>query len=253
MSSIGTGYDLSAAQFSPDGRVFQVEYAQKAVENSGTVIGLRGKDGVVFAVEKLVTSKLYESGSNKRIFNIDRHIGMAVAGLLADARQLVETARTEAANYRSEYGTPIPVKYLTDRVAMYMHAYTLYSAIRPFGCSLIIGSLEEDGPVMYVIDPSGISHGYQGCTIGKAKQSAKTEIEKLKLKDMTCKELVKEAAKMIYVVHDEVKDKNFELELSWVGEVTKGRHEIVPKDVYTDAETYAKAALAEDSDSGEDS
>lgn len=69
-------YDLSASQFSPDGRVFQVEYAAKAVENSGTVIGLRGKDGVVFAVEKLVTSKLYEPGANKKIFHVDEHVGM---------------------------------------------------------------------------------------------------------------------------------------------------------------------------------
>lgn len=69
-------YDLSASQFSPDGRVFQVEYAAKAVENSGTVIGLRGKDGVVFGVEKLVTSKLYEPGANKRIFHVDEHVGM---------------------------------------------------------------------------------------------------------------------------------------------------------------------------------
>lgn len=73
---INLQYDLSASQFSPDGRVFQVEYAVKAVENSGTVIALRGKDCVVFAVEKLVTSKLYEAGANKRIFNIDKHIGM---------------------------------------------------------------------------------------------------------------------------------------------------------------------------------
>ncbi|RWS21113.1 proteasome subunit alpha type-3-like protein, partial [Leptotrombidium deliense] len=85
MSAIGTGYDLSASQFSPDGRVFQVEYAQKAVENSGTAVALRGKDGVVFAVEKLVASKLHESGSNKRIATIDRHVGCAVAGLLADS------------------------------------------------------------------------------------------------------------------------------------------------------------------------
>jgi 20S proteasome subunit alpha 7 len=69
-------YDLSASQFSPDGRVFQVEYAMKAVENSGTVIGLRGKDGVVLAAEKLVMSKLHEAGTNKRIFNIDKHVGM---------------------------------------------------------------------------------------------------------------------------------------------------------------------------------
>lgn len=71
-------YDLSASQFSPDGKVFQVEYAQKAVENSGTVIGLRCEEGVVLAVEKLVTSKLYEPGANKRIFNIDKHIGMVI-------------------------------------------------------------------------------------------------------------------------------------------------------------------------------
>ena len=95
MTSIGTGYDLSASQFSPDGRVFQIEYAGKAVENSGTAVAIRGKDGVVFAVEKIVTSKLYEKGANRRIFNIDTHIGMAAAGLVTDARQLASIARDE--------------------------------------------------------------------------------------------------------------------------------------------------------------
>ncbi|KAG1973196.1 proteasome subunit alpha type-3 [Pimephales promelas] len=219
MSSIGTGYDLSASTFSPDGRVFQVEYAIKAVENSSTAIGIRCKDGVVFGVEKLVLSKLYEQGSNKRIFNIDRHVGMAVAGLLADARSLSEVAREEASNFRSNYGHDIPLKHLAERVAMYVHAYTLYSAVRPFGCSFILGSHDEDdGPQLYMVDPSGISYGYWGCAIGKAKQAAKTEIEKLQMKEMTCRELVKEVAKIIYIVHDEVKDKAFELELSWVGE-----------------------------------
>ncbi|KAK7791786.1 hypothetical protein R5R35_002619 [Gryllus longicercus] len=252
MSSIGTGYDLSASQFSPDGRVFQVEYAHKAVENSGTVIGLRGKDGVVFAVEKLVTSKLYEPGANKRVFNIDTHVGMAVSGLISDARQIVETARSEAANYRAQYGTNIPLKYLNDRVSMYMHAYTLYSAVRPFGCSVIMGSYEADGPVMYMIDPSGVSYGYYGCAIGKAKQAAKTEIEKLKLADLSCKELVKEAARIIYMVHDELKDKQFELELSWVGQLSEGRHERVPPTVFAEAEKAARAAMEDESDSDTD-
>jgi len=123
MSSIGTGYDLSASQFSPDGRVFQVEYANKAVENSGTAVGIRGKDGVVFGVEKLITSKLYETGDNKRILNIDKHVGAAVAGLNADARHLVSRAREEASSYRSSYGDPIPLKHLTDRVSGYVHAH----------------------------------------------------------------------------------------------------------------------------------
>lgn len=252
MSSIGTGYDLSASQFSPDGRVFQVDYAQKAVENSGTAIGIRGKDGIVFGVEKLVTSKLYETGANKRIFNIDKHIGMAVAGLLADARQIVETARDEATNYKFNYGSPIPLKHLVDRVSMFVHAHTLYSSVRPFGVSCVLGSYSADGPEMYVIDPSGVSFGYYGCATGKAKQAAKTEIEKLKMKDMPCADLVKEVAKIIYIVHDEVKDKNFELELSWVGEMTNGKHEFVPKNVFTEAEKFAKEALEESDDSDDE-
>ena len=83
MTSIGTGYDLYTSQFSPDGRVFQIDYAGKAVDNSGTAVALRGKDGVVFAVEKIVQSKLYESDANKRIFNVDRHVGVAVSGLVS--------------------------------------------------------------------------------------------------------------------------------------------------------------------------
>uniref|UniRef100_A0A023GGX0 Proteasome subunit alpha type n=1 Tax=Amblyomma triste TaxID=251400 RepID=A0A023GGX0_AMBTT len=253
MSSIGTGYDLSASQFSPDGRVFQVEYAQKAVENSGTAVALRGRDGIVFAVEKLVTSKLYEAGANKRIFTVDWHVGVAVAGLLADAKQVVETARVEASNYRSEYGSAIPLRYLKDRVALYMHAYTLYSAVRPFGSSVLLGSYDSlDGPQLYCIDPSGTSWGYFGCAIGKARQAAKTEMEKLNMKDLDCRQLIKEAARIIYVVHDEVKDKNFELELSWVCKESDGKHEFVPKDVYHEAEAHAKTALEEESDSDDD-
>ncbi|CAH0399992.1 unnamed protein product [Chilo suppressalis] len=253
MSSIGTGYDLSASQFSPDGRVFQVEYAAKAVENSGTVIGLRGKDGVVFAVEKLVTSKLYEPGANKRIFHVDEHVGMAVAGLISDARQIVETARSEASNYRSQYGIPVPLKYLNERVSMYMHAYTLYSAVRPYGCSVVMGTwTEHDGPQMYMLDPSGVAFSYFGCAVGKAKQAAKTEIEKLKLADLTVKDLVKEAARIIYLVHDELKDKQFELELSWVSAATRGRHEMVPRSVAQDAESTARQALADIDDSDAD-
>lgn len=82
----------------------------------------------------------------------------AVSGLIADARQIVEIARKEAVNYRAQYGVSIPVKYLNDRVSMYMHAYTLYSAVRPYGCAAIIGGYEMDGPVLYMVDPSGVSY-----------------------------------------------------------------------------------------------
>ena len=100
------------------------------METSGTCLDIRGKDVVVFACKKIVTSKLYEKGANRRIANIDTHVGMAASGLGTDARQLAEIARDEATTYRSDYGSPIPLPHLISRVSAYMHAYTLYSSIR---------------------------------------------------------------------------------------------------------------------------
>ncbi|KND02309.1 proteasome core particle subunit alpha 7 [Spizellomyces punctatus DAOM BR117] len=251
MTSIGTGYDLSASTYSPDGRIFQVEYAGKAVENSGTCIGIRCKDGVVLAVEKLIQSKLLVPGANKRIQTADTHIGIATAGFLADARHLVNRAREEAQSYRDIYRSPIPGKMIADRLGQYVQAYTLYSSVRPFGISTIVATVDKDGPVMYNIEPSGVYYGFYGCAIGKGRQVAKTEIEKLKLTELSCREAVKEAARIIYTVHDDVKDKDFELELSWVCEESKGRHEFVPKEIAAEAERAAKASL-QDEDMDED-
>ncbi|XP_006865009.1 PREDICTED: proteasome subunit alpha type-3-like [Chrysochloris asiatica] len=209
-------------------------------------IGIRCKYGVVFGVKKLFLSKLYEDSSNKRLFNVEPHVGMAVAGLLADARSLADIAKEEASNFRSNFVYNSSLKYLADRVAMYVHAYILYRAVRPFGCSFTLGSYSvNNGAQFYMIDPSGILCGYWGCAIGKARQAAKTEIEKLQMKEMTCRDV----AKILYIVHDEVKDKAFEPELSWVGELTKGRHDIVPKDIREEAEKYAKESLEEEDES----
>ncbi|KAJ3076677.1 hypothetical protein HDU98_001139 [Podochytrium sp. JEL0797] len=243
MSSIGTGYDLSASTYSPDGRIFQVEYALKAVDNSGTALGIRCKDGVVLAVEKLVSSKLLVPGSNKRIGTADKHIGIATAGLLADTRHLVKRTREEAQQYRDFYKSAVPGKVIADRVAGYVQAYTLYSSVRPFGVSTIIATMDKTGPGLYVVEPSGVHHGYFGCAVGKGRSVAKTELEKLKLTQITAREAIKEAARIIYALHDEVKDKDFELELSWVCEESGGKHEFVPKALFDEAEALAKAAL----------
>nr|AAB82572.1 20S proteasome alpha7 subunit [Drosophila melanogaster] len=229
MSTIGTGYDLSASQFSADGRVFQIDYASK-VEKSGTVIGIRGKDAVVLAVEKIITSKLYEPHAGGRIFTIEKNIGMAVAGLVADGNFVADIARQEAANYRQQFEQAIPLKHLCHRVAGYVHAYTLYSAVRPFGLSIILASWDEvEGPQLYKIEPSGSSFGYFACA-SKAKQLAKTEMEKLKT-DMRTDELVESAGEIIYKVHDELKDKDFRFEMGLVGRVTGGLHLINPSEL----------------------
>ncbi|KAF9675263.1 hypothetical protein SADUNF_Sadunf09G0013800 [Salix dunnii] len=273
MSSIGTGYDLSVTTFSPDGRVFQIEYAAKAVDNSGTVIGIKCKDGIVMGVEKLIASKMMLPGSNRRIHSVHCHSGMvlpfhflclclckmlqkfkkkdgldsdaAVAGLAADGRQIVARAKSEATNYQSVYGEPIPVKELAERVASYVHLCTLYWWLRPFGCGVILSGYDRDGPQLYMVEPSGISYRYFGAAIGKGKQAAKTEIEKLKLSEMTCREGVLEVAKIIYKLHDEAKDKAFELEMSWVCDESKRQHQKVPDELLEEAKAAARIALEE--------
>jgi 20S proteasome subunit alpha 7 len=248
MSSIGTGYDLYTTSYSPDGRVFQVEYANKAVESSGTALAVKCKDGLVLGFEKLVLSKMLCEGTCRRLLTVDNHVGIAVSGMLADGRQLVNRARDEAAQYREFYGHPIPGKVLAERVAGFVHAYTMYWSVRPFGVSVLIATKDSDGDSIWMVEPSGLTYSYSGCAIGKGKQASKVELEKLKLTEMTCREAAKEVARIIYSVHDDVKDKEFELELSWICQESGNRHQLVPKDIVAEAEEYAKAALDEDMD-----
>lgn len=187
-------------------------------------------------------------------------------------------ARDEASSWRSTYKAPIPVASLANRMGAYVQAYTLYSSVRPFGITAIVGGwdaetdvgvdgvvgsgpkvgsggkaqgVKEGGPYLYMIEPSGLYWGYYGAATGKGRQSAKAELEKLKLDPkeadcLTLEEGVKEAARIIYVAHEDSKDKDFELELTWISAVngpTKGRHEEVPKALKEEAERLAKIAL----------
>jgi|ERR1712086_37869 len=246
MSSIGTGYDLSTTTFSPDGRVFQIEYAGKAVDNSGTAVALKCKDGVVFAVEKMVRSKMLVEGSNRRIYSAASHVGIACAGLLPDARQLVNRARAECEGYENNYGMPVPGHVLNDRMASFMHLFTVYWSVRPFGASALMGVSGRDGYELYMLEPSGQAFRYFATAIGKAKMAAKTELEKLNLEELTCKDALFEVAKIIHSVHDDVKDKEFELELSWLCDETNGVHKMIPKEMRDEISKRAKDALEED-------
>jgi len=255
MSASGAGYDLSTTTFSPDGRVFQVEYANKAVEKSGTCVGVRCVDGVVLGVEKIVTSKMLLDSSNKRIHTVDMHSGIALCGLSADARQLVNIARTESSNYRNFYGSPIPANHLCERVAGHMHSYTLYWYMRPYGASVLLATYDKDGPALHMIEPSGVAYRYFGAAVGKHKQGAKGELEKLDFKKVTCREAVKHVARIIYKLHDDIKDKNMILELSWVCDESQRKHVVVPSDLRAEAIKLAleeKKKEEQDSDSDED-
>lgn len=223
----------------------------KAVENGGTSIGIKCKDGVVLAVEKIVNSKLLVPGKNKRIQTVDRHIGVVYSGLLPDGRHFVNRSRDEAQSFKSIFKIPMPVPNLMDRMGIYVQNYTCYNSVRPFGVVSIVGGVDDDGAAhLYMIEPSGTYWGYSGAATGKGRQIAKSELEKLNFEELTCKEAIKIAAKIIHLAHEDNKDKDYELEISWVSkEHTGGKHQFVLEDILADVR---KQAEEEDDEEEED-
>jgi len=251
MSSTGAGYDYSCGTFSPDGRIFQLEYAAKAVENSGTAIGVRCCDGIVIAVEKPQVSKMLVAGSNRRMFGVNARTGIAVTGFVADGRQIVNRARDEARSYKDSYGHNIVPSILANRLANYVHYFTVGS-MRPFGCSSLVAAYDEDLKTheLYMVEPSGLCFRYFGCAAGKGANAAKTEVEKILQRagaagtELTCREAVKELARIMYVVKDSSRDKPFELEMGWLCEETEWKYAAVPTALVLAADTAGKTVAA---------
>eukprot|EP00956_Cyclotella_meneghiniana_P013776 scaffold20186_cov71-Cyclotella_meneghiniana.AAC.4 len=267
MASSGSGYDLSSSTFSPDGRIFQIEYASKAVENAGTALGLRCRDGIVMAVEKPLQYKMLVSETTgRRIHTVDHHAGVAMTGFVSDGRQIVGRARDEASNYLETYGTTIPAEVLTSRISAYVHYFTLHGALRPFGATTLVAAYDPATKEhsLHMVEPSGVSYEYYGCSAGRGRQSARTEMEKLAINPkqiqqgggdadlIDVQEAVKQLAKIIYTLYDSSKDKPFELEMSWLCEATGWKHEGVPKDVIGAAVEWAKKEIEEAEDEEDD-
>lgn len=166
------GYDRAITVFSPDGRLFQVEYAREAVKRGTTSIGIKCDEGVVLAVDKRTTSDLVESTSIEKIFKIDSHIGAATSGLVADARALVERARIEAQINKITYSEPIKVETLSKKLCDMLQMYTQNGGVRPFGSALIIGGIYEDKCRLFETDPSGALIEYKATAIGSGRHTA---------------------------------------------------------------------------------
>eukprot|EP00921_Rhytidocystis_pertsovi_P023475 GHVQ01037548.1.p1 GENE.GHVQ01037548.1~~GHVQ01037548.1.p1 ORF type:complete len:318 (+),score=35.08 GHVQ01037548.1:97-954(+) len=274
MAGMGAGYDLSVSTFSPDGRVFQVEYASKAVDNSTTAIAFSCKDGVVLAVQKIITNPMQlHHKTNRRVYPVDKHIAIAISGFIADGRQLIQRARSECEFYHKFFGEPIPVRVLAERMGMYVHAYTLYWSVRPFGAALLIAAVDLDEKLsrdqrskergeatmddsktaassgsafgggcgeVYCVEPSGTCYKYIGQSIGKGKQTAKTELEKLKLSELSGKEALVQAARILYSINDDNKDKKMDVELGWITEGTGYKYQSISEEIAAEVSETAK-------------
>ena len=163
--------------------------------------------------------------------------------MLPDGRQLVNRARDETNNYRSTFGETMPADSLCRRVSQWVHLHTMYGSVRPFGCSVILGSYDRDGPRLYSVEPSGTSWGYFATAIGKGANLAKTELEKLKLAEMTCREALVHVARIVLLCHEENKEKAFDIEMSWVCDESNRQHQFVPENLRQAALAAAKAQV----------
>lgn len=165
------GYDRAITVFSPDGRLFQVEYAREAVKRGTTSVGLKCKDGVVLAVDKRVSSPLVVAGSVEKIYQIDDHIGAATCGLVADARVLVDKARVESQVNKVTYNEPIDIVTLVKKLCDFEQLYTQHGGVRPFGVALLIAGI-TDKPRLFETDPSGALIEYKATAIGAGRNTA---------------------------------------------------------------------------------
>ena len=170
-------YDRGITIFSPDGRLYQVEYAREAVKRGTASIGVRTSDGVVLAVDKRIRSPLMERSSVEKIHKADDHIGIASAGHVADARQLIDFARRQAQVNQLRYGEPIGVETLTKAVTDHIQQYTQVGGARPFGVALIIGGIANGEPRLYETDPSGTPYEWKALAVGADRGDIREYLE----------------------------------------------------------------------------
>ncbi|KAI9341528.1 nucleophile aminohydrolase [Zopfochytrium polystomum] len=192
-------YDSRTTIFSPEGRLYQVEYAMEAISHAGMAIGILSKDGVVLAAEKKVTSKLLEqTKSHEKLYKLSDHVSVAVAGLTADANTLITNCRQQAQGYQLAYSEPIPVEQLVQRLCDLKQSYTQYGGLRPFGVSfLYAGHDKHFGFQLYHSDPSGNYSGWKATCIGANSANATSLLKQDYTEGLSLKEAKSLAVKVL--------------------------------------------------------
>jgi len=185
------GYDRAITVFSPDGRIFQVEYALETVRRGTTAVGIACSQGAVIAVEERPTSKLQDPNFMQKLFQIDDHVGAGIAGLSADARVLIDHARVYSQSNKLMYDEAIDVEVLAKRVGDIKQLYTQHAGVRPFGVSILFAGVSRGAGRLFVTDPSGAYWGYKATAIGAGSDGVKETLEAGYKDDLSLDEAVK--------------------------------------------------------------
>jgi len=201
-------YDRGVNTFSPEGRLFQVEYAIEAIKLGSTVIGICTSEGVVLVVEKRITSPLMEPSTIEKIAEVDRHIGVACSGLTADSKTLIDRARLECQNHWFTYNEKMSVESVAQAVSNLAIKFgdsddDEGAMSRPFGVALLFAGADEKGPQLYHMDPSGTYVQYDAKAIGSGSEGAQQTLVEMYNKSMTLKEAVKTSLTILKQVMEE--------------------------------------------------
>ena len=196
------GYDMTPTMYSPDGRIYQVEYAIETVKRGAIAIGLQSKDGVIIAVEEK-SRDLQVEDITQKIFQVDDHIGIAAAGYIPDARILVDSARFFSQSNKLTYDESVEVEAVAKHLADQSHQFTQYSGVRPFGVALIIAGVDRKGTRIFVTDPSGTYVPYAAVAIGGNSDEVTDFLEKNYKEGMSTDDIISLAISAINLKSDE--------------------------------------------------
>ncbi len=194
------GYDRAITMFSPDGRLLQVEYAKKTVRQGSTAMAFTCKDGVLFVADKRIVDPLIIPEAIEKIWKIDDHMGVTAAGIVSDARVLIERAQVTAQQHRITYDSPVDVLTIVKDVCDLKQICTQSAGLRPFGVSLLIAGIDKDGPKVYETDPTGIYFRYKAAVIGEYSTEIEKELQKEYKETMSINDALKLAVKLLVKV-----------------------------------------------------
>lgn len=190
-------YDRAITVFSPDGRLFQVEYALETVYRGSTIIGITCPEGVVIGAEEKIESKLQNPKFTQKIYEVDEHIGAAVVGLSSDARILIDEARVFAQSNRLLYDESVDVEVVAKRIGDIKQLYTQHAGVRPFGVSIIFAGVDKGGSQLFTTDPSGTYRAYKAVAIGIGRETAENVLKEEYRDDLTLEEAIKLGVKCL--------------------------------------------------------
>jgi len=190
-------YDRAITVFSPDGRLFQVEYALETVNRGATILGIICSDGVVLGAEEKIETKLQDPSFTWKLYEIDDHLGAAVVGLGSDARILIDNARVYSQSNRLMYDEPIDIEVMTKRIGDIKQLYTQHAGVRPFGVSIIFGGIDKTGNKVFSTDPSGSYRGYKAVAVGIGRETVEGILKAEYKEDLTLDSAIKLAVKCL--------------------------------------------------------